>query len=183
MTREHADARLTAAVAAALTVAVLAVAALVRVAYAEPARAMLAFGFGGVAARPQSVVSIFAANARLLAAVIAAAVIVQSAWCGRLAAPRAPLACAVVAALDTLLALQVALNVLIVGAALGAYGTRMVAAILPHGPFELAAFAFALALYLRARRHRLAPRRIATTAAACLGLLAFAAVLETYAAP
>jgi uncharacterized membrane protein SpoIIM required for sporulation len=81
------------------------------------------------------------------------------------------------------LALEVALNVLVVGAALGAYGRRMVTAILPHGLLELAAFAVALALYLRARRVRLAPPRIATTALACVGLLALAAVLETYAAP
>jgi hypothetical protein len=182
MTSDRADARLTAAVAAALTAAVVAVAAVVHVAYAAPARARLGFGFGGVDALPHSVLSIFAANARPLAAVIAAAIVVQSPRCGR-AAQRGPLATAVVAALDTLLALEAALNVLVVGAALGAYGNRMIAAILPHGPLELAAFALALALYLRARRGPLAPRRIAATALAGLGLLAVAAVLETYAAP
>ena len=49
-----------------------------------------------------------------------------------------------------------AANVALVGAALGAYGTRMALAMLPHGPLELAAFATALALYLDARRGPLA---------------------------
>ena len=50
---------------------------------------------------------------------------------------------------------------LVVGAAIGAYGTRMVGAMLPHGPVELAAYSLALALYLHGRRRALP--------AACIG--------------
>ena len=44
-------------------------------------------------------------------------------------------------------------------ARLGAYGTRMVRAALPHGPVELAAYALALALYLQGRAARSRPTR------------------------
>ena len=44
----------------------------------------------------------------------------------------------------------------------------MIAAVLPHGPLELFAFAAALALHLRARRGPLGARHILTTAAGCL---------------
>ena len=50
---------------------------------------------------------------------------------------------------------MIAANVLVVGAALGAYGERMVRAMLPHGPVELAAYALALALYLQGRSRAL----------------------------
>jgi uncharacterized membrane protein SpoIIM required for sporulation len=54
----------------------------------------------------------------------------------------------------------------------------MIRATLPHGPVELAAFALAIALYLKGRHHALALRQIAATAAVSLGLLACAALLE-----
>lgn len=41
---------------------------------------------------------------------------------------------------------------LIVGQAVGQYGARMVAAMLPSGPVEIAAFAVATAVYVQARR-------------------------------
>ena len=50
---------------------------------------------------------------------------------------------------------------LVVGAALGGYGTRMVRAMLPHGPVELAAYSLALALYLQGRRRALPAARLA----------------------
>jgi len=183
MTSARTDARLVTAVAAALTAGVVVVALLVRHTYAAPARLALAFGFAGVEPRVQSALSIFAANARLLAAAIAAAAVTQLPWCARRSGQRAAIGTLLIAALDALLALEVAFNVVLVGAALGAYGHRMIAAVLPHGPFELTAFASALALYLRGRRAAITRGRIATTAAGGLTVLALAAVLETYAAP
>ena len=73
---------------------------------------------------------------------------------------------------------MIAANLLVVGAALGAYGTRMLRAVLPHGPVELAAFALAIALYLQGRHRAIAVRHLIATGAASLGLLAAAAVLE-----
>ena len=70
---------------------------------------------------------------------------------------------------------------LVVGAALGAYGTRMARAMLPHGPVELAAFALALGLHLHGRRRALPAGRIAAAIAASVVLLAIAAVLEVFA--
>jgi hypothetical protein len=74
----------------------------------------------------------------------------------------------------------VAANVIVVGAGLGAYGTRMVLAVLPHGPVELAAYALALALYLEGRTRRLALAHILAIAALSVAALALAAGLETF---
>ena len=71
-------------------------------------------------------------------------------------------------------------NVLVVGAAVGVYGERMVRAMLPHGPFEVAAYSLALALYLQGRSRPLPAARLAGTIAASVALLALAALLETY---
>ncbi len=79
-----------------------------------------------------------------------------------------------------LIAGVIAANVLVIGAAVGAYGTRMVWAMLPHGPVEVAAYALALALYLQGRRRPLPPHRLAGTITASVVLLAIAALLETF---
>ena len=81
---------------------------------------------------------------------------------------------------ELLLAGLVAANVLRVGVSLGAFGTRMAVAMLPHGPVELAAFATALALYLRGRGRPLSIRQLVMTAAVSVALLAAAAALETF---
>ena len=70
---------------------------------------------------------------------------------------------------------------LVVGAAVGGYGTRMVRAMLPHGPVEVAAYALALALYLLGRSRPLPTARLAGTIATSVALLAVAALLETFA--
>jgi hypothetical protein len=106
--------------------------------------------------------------------------VAQSPWLAGRDARRGPTGAALLAAVDTVLVLWVAVNSILVGAAVGAYGSRMIAAVLPHGPLELIAFALALALHLRARRGPLGARHILTTAAACLAVLALAAVLETF---
>jgi hypothetical protein len=74
----------------------------------------------------------------------------------------------------------VAANVIVVGASLGAYGTRMLRATLPHGPFELAAYSLALALYLQGRRWPLPLRLALGVGALSVATLALAAALETY---
>lgn len=169
------------AVAAGLTGATLAATVIVRIAWAAEARRSLAFPFAGIPANLDAAVAIFANNARLLAAVFAAVLVAQSPWLSGRDARRGPLGAALLAAVDAVLVLSVAVNTILVGVAVGAYGTRMIAAILPHGPVEFIAFAVALALHLRARRGPLGARHILTTAAACLAVLALAAVLETFA--
>ena len=69
---------------------------------------------------------------------------------------------------------------IVVGASLGAYGTRMVRAALPHGPVELAAYSLALALYLQGRREPLPSRHGRDVGALSIAALALAAVLETF---
>jgi Stage II sporulation protein M len=167
-------------VAGALFAFTVTVALAVRLKFAAEARRALDFPFAGVAPRLDTVLSIFANNARLLTAVFAALAITQSPWVAVAPAFRGAPGCVLLAAADTVLALSVALNTLVVGTALGAYGGRMVAAMLPHGPVELASYALALALYLRARRQRVATRHIAAVGTACTAGLALAAVLETF---
>jgi hypothetical protein len=174
--------RATLAVAAGLTGATLAAAAPVRLWWAADVRRALAFPFAGVPANLDAAAAIFANNARLLAAVFAAVLVAQSPWLIGRNARRDPAASALLAAVDAVLVLSVAANTTLLGAAVGAYGTRMIAAVLPHGPLELLAFAVALALHLRAHRGPLPASDILATATACLAMLALAAVLETYAA-
>jgi hypothetical protein len=171
------------AVAAGLSLAALAVAATVRAGWPAETRRLLGFGFTGVPARLDTAVSIFAGNARLLAAIFAAVLVAQSPWLAGRDARRGPVMTALTAAVDTVLTLSVAVNVALVGAALGAYGERMVVAVLPHGPPELAAYALALAVYLHARREPVAARHVVAVAGLCLGGLAVAALLETFAVP
>ena len=84
------------------------------------------------------------------------------------------------ALLELLVAGQVAFNTLVVGSALGAYGARMVRAMLPHGPVELAALAVALALVIAGCRRSLPVRGMLAWAVVSVGLLAIAAILETW---
>jgi hypothetical protein len=169
------------AVAAGLTATTLAVAAIVRIGWATEARRSLAFPFAGIPANLDAAAAIFANNARLLAGVFAAALVAQSPWLSGRDARRGPLGTALLTAVETVLVLSLAANTILVGAAVGAYGTRMIAAVLPHGPLELIAFAVALALHLRARRGPLEARLILATAAGCFAVLALAAMLETFA--
>jgi hypothetical protein len=81
---------------------------------------------------------------------------------------------------EVVIAGAIAGNVLVTGAAIGGYGTRMLVAMLPHGPVELAAYSLALGLYLRGRRRALPVARMAVVAGASVALLALAAGLETW---
>jgi hypothetical protein len=173
-------ARLAARIAGQLTVAVCVIGVVVRLGFAAPARRWLAFPFTGVPARPSEAAGIFLHNLRGLVAVGALLMIAQWRWWDdRLGHPGA-IHRALQRAGEALLGGAVAVNVLVVGLSLGAYGTRMVRAALPHGPVELAAYSLALALYLQGRRRRLPPRHMLAIAALCVSGLVLAAGLETY---
>lgn len=157
--------------------AIAAVAAAVTVLAAPAARAWLDYRFTGLPANVGEVLSILAHNARLLGAPIGLLLIAQATLhSGR----QARFLCALRTAGESLLAGAIAANVLVLGAALGAYGPRMARALLPHGPVELAAFALALALYTTGRHARLTLRDAGAVAAVSVGLLAVAAALEVF---
>lgn len=166
------------AVAAALTFAVCAIAAVVAVVFAAPAREWLAFPFTGVRADLQVAAGIFLHNLCALAAVGGLLLIAQSPYLGTRAAGSVHLALR--RGGEGLLAGAVAANVIVIGTSIGAYGARMVRAVLPHGPIELAAYALALALYLQGRHQPLPPRHVLAIAALSTSTLALAAVVETF---
>jgi hypothetical protein len=169
-------------IAAAGALAVAALAAIVtRAAFAGRVRAALDFGFGGVPSRFDEAVDIFLNNARLIGAVAAATLIVRSAGVGGDARDADPVGRGLRLAADLSLGAAVAINCALVGAAVGAYGTRMVSAMLPHGPLELAGYSLALALYLRARESRLELAPALRLTGWAMALLATAALVETYA--
>jgi hypothetical protein len=166
------------AVAAILTAACGAIALTVHLALAAAAREWLAFPFTGIPARPAIAASIFLHNLRALAAVWGLLLIAQSALWKADVPGRASLILR--RAGELLLAAAVAANLVVVGAGLGAYGTRMLRAILPHGPFELGAYSLAFAFYLQGRRRSLPLRLAFGVGAFSVVALALAAVLETY---
>jgi hypothetical protein len=172
--------KLAAQVIVALMAAVFAIAAIVRAAVAAPVRHWLAYPFIGIPARPGVAAGVFLHNALVLAGIVSLVVVGQARY--HTTGPPIPwrfqLAARWVA--DCLLGSAVAVNVVSVGASLGAYGSRMVRAALPHGPVEISAFALALALYVQGRDRPLSARHVATVLALALTGLAIAAMLETY---
>ena len=169
---------LAALIAAALTVCVLLVALMTRVALASQARGWLHYRFPGVPHRLGSASWIFANNGRELLGVLGLLLIAQ------LGVRRAGGPTSAQRLLrsggEVLIVGVIAANVLVIGTAVGAYGERMVRAMLPHGPVEVAAYTLALALYLQGRRRPLPQHRLAGTIAASVILLAAAALLETF---
>jgi hypothetical protein len=166
------------AVAVILVSACCVTAMTVHVALAPAARHWLAFPFTGIPARPSIATAIFVHNLHALAAVWGLLLIAQSALWGAGEPGRRSLIFR--RSGEVLLGAAVTANVIVVGASLGAYGTRMLRATLPHGPFELAAYSLALALYLQGRRRPLPLRFVLPVAALSIAALALAAVLETY---
>ncbi|HWJ49766.1 MAG TPA: hypothetical protein VNR42_02020 [Solirubrobacteraceae bacterium] len=83
---------------------------------------------------------------------------------------------------DTLLAGALAVNTLLVGIAIGAYGTPLLA-YLPQVPFEWAAAAAGASGWISQRRHALDPREGLALFALTAGFVGCAAVLETVAIP
>jgi hypothetical protein len=143
-------------------------------------RGWLGFGFGGVEDRPGEVVAILANNLRVLAAILIACIVAQLA---RRSDGAAPLVRFVRGTCDLLLAAAAGAHALVVGAGVGAYGGRMVAALVPHGPVELASYSLALALYAAARREPLSVRRWANLGGGAFAGLALAATLEVFVTP
>ena len=150
----------------------------VRLAMATPIRERLGYAFRGVPARPDVAIGIFAHNLRAILGVFGLLLVAQIASRATGGAGRAQRVTIMVG--EGILAGVVSANVLVVGAALGAYGPRMVRAVLPHGPIELAAYSLALGLYLEGRRRALPAAHVAKVAALSVGLLALAAALETF---
>jgi hypothetical protein len=160
------------------------IAALVAVACATEARRWLGFGFAGVAPRIGAASGIFVDNARLALGAGAAAWVAQlrsrTGKTGSRASAQ-PALRLMAPAVDALVLTTVVVNTGLVGVAVGAYGRRTLVALLPHGPFEVWAYCIAANLYLTARRRPIAGREWLTAAVAVVSLLAFAAVLETFA--
>lgn len=169
---------LTVLIVAAVTSCVLLVALVTRLALTSQARRWLHYTFPGVPARLNSAAWIFTNNSRELLGVLGLLLIAQIA-ARRNERPTSAQRL-VRAGGELVLAGAIAANVLVVGAAVGAYRERMVRAMLPHGPFEVAAYSLALALYLQGRRRPLSALRLAGTIAASVALLALAALLETF---
>jgi hypothetical protein len=148
---------------------------------AEAFRTWLGFTFPRADTAAGEVLAILADNLRLLAAILVACVVAQLA---REVSPgtRAERATrAVVALCDAALIAVAAVHVFLVGAGVGAYGGRMIVALLPHGPVELAAYSLALALYVGSRRERLSARRWAVSGLGSALCLTLAAPLEVFA--
>jgi hypothetical protein len=163
--------------AGVLTAAALLVALWVGLFAAAQARDLLGYTFPGVPARPDTAVLIFKHNCGELLGILAVLLFRQ------LAArdPAATRSQRLVGAIgEAILAFVVLVNVVVVGAGIGAYGTRMLVALLPHGPVELAAYANALALYSRGRDRPLGAAELARAIGMSVALLALAAVLETW---
>jgi len=173
-------ARLAGRLAGALTIAVFLVALVVRLAFAARARHWLAFPFAGVPSRPAEAASIFLHNLRALSAIGGMVLMAQSPHWNTGDRQRRRTQPMLQRVGEALLGTAVAANVIVIGASLGAYGTRMVRAVLPHGPVELAAYSLALALYLQGRHQALRPRLIITIGALSIAALAIAAVLEAF---
>ena len=145
------------------------IAAVTRVAFAAPRpRGWLGYRFPGVPARPDIAVLIFEHNLLALLGVLGVLLIAQIA--ARASDRPGPIQRAVHVCAEVSLAAGIAANTLVVGVAIGAYGLRMVRAVLPHGPIELAAYTLAIALYLHGRRRALPARQIAATIATSLAL-------------
>src|SRR5207247_11126993 len=143
-------ARLAVRVSAARRAVIAATGTVIRLVAAAPARGWLDYPFTGVPARLGEAAVIIAHNGRALFGVFGLLLIAQVALRG----PAGPgqVQRALRGAGEALLAGLISANALVVGASLGAYGSRKARAMLPHRPLERAAFAGAIALALHGRR-------------------------------
>ena len=175
------DAHDTLALCGAIVAAIAVAAVAVRLTLAAPAREVLGYPFADEHPSLAGAAAVLATNARKLAGVYGLALVAQAPiLAGEAGRPRARRAVLRLACDAGALGLLAPSGVL-VAVALGAYGSRMAAAMLPHGPLELVAFALALCVYRDARRRPVRAGRTLGHAATGLVLLAAAALLETYA--
>ncbi len=156
-------ARLALRVAGALTLAALLIALVTRLYFAAQARSWLGYPFTGIPAAPGVAAAIFTHNLRALLTVGGALLVAQMSHWAR-PVPKG-IDRVLLIAVELALAAAVLGNLLMIGVSFGAYGPRMISATLPHGPFELASYSLALALYLQGRRRRLAVSHTAMIAA------------------
>ena len=154
--------------AAAMTVVVLASAAVSLAGLADDTRKMLRFGFGGVEQSPSEVARLAIHNARFAGGTL---------LCAGLA-PR--LTKRARRAVDLLLGGLLTFNAAAVGIAIGAYGTRTITATATHMPVEFAALSLAGGAYMQACKQPLSARELAAAATTTGLLLIAAAALETY---
>ena len=154
--------------AAAMTVVVLASAAVSLTGLADDTRKMLRFGFGGVEQSPSEVARLTIHNARFAGGTL---------LCAGLA-PR--LTKHARRAVDLLLGGLLTFNAAAVGIAIGAYGMRAITATATHLPVEFAALSLAGGAYMQACKQPLSARELAAAATATGLLLIAAAALETY---
>jgi hypothetical protein len=155
-------------VAAALLAAIAAAAVAVRaLGLAASARDWLGFDFVPPRASAGEALAVGAGNLRLAAAVLLGALLVRARPATR-------------PALDVVAGVLGLLNAGVTGVALGAWGGPLLEAVVVHGALEFTAFAIAGGAYLAARASELEVRRLAGATAACAGLLAAAAAVETY---
>jgi hypothetical protein len=154
--------------ATATTVAAVAAATVTLSGLSGEMRRALRFGFAGVEHSPAEVARITLNNARVAGGTLLCAAIAPK------LGPRARRLVFVV--LATVLTCSAAA----VGAAVGAYGTRAIAALALHLPVEFTALSLAGGAYLHAGKQALGTREFAATAALTGLLLIAAATLETY---
>lgn len=172
----HGTLRLAVGVTAVLLASIALIATIVALAAAGGVRSWLDFPFTGVPATLGEAGRLFAHNATAMLGIFGLLLIAQLAQHRPSGPTRAQQWLRVAG--ELLLTGVLSANLLVVGGALGAYGTRMVRAVLPHGPVELAAFAVAIALYLKGRHRPLPVDELVRTGALSLALLALAALLE-----
>lgn len=168
-------------VAVVLLGLIAATALAVRLLDAGGARSLLGFTFEGVPRRPEEATAIFANNMRVLGALLLATVIARVARGGDRIGWERVLTRTAIAACDIAVIAGCALHVVLIGAAIGAHGRRVIELVLAHGPFELVAFSLALGLYVDARRERLPVNGPLAAAVGAPIALAIGAVLEVYA--
>jgi hypothetical protein len=160
------------------------VAGAVAVTVAAQARHWLGFDFTGVPPRIGQAAAIMLNNGRFALGLVAAAVIAQlrlrHAAAGASSVSNQALTW-IARAVGLIVMLSMLANALLVAVAVGAYGERMLVALLPHGPFEVFSYCIGANLFLTARRRPIARGEWVTACVACVGLLAVAAVLETFA--
>lgn len=183
MTNGHVlDPRSLARIAGVVSFVTAIIAAVVAITIAAQARRWLGAGFAGVPPRIGEAGSILLNNERFVLGLGAAA------WVEQFRLRQIPIANRTFSpltllglAVDIIVPLAALVNVALVGLAVGAYGWRMLGALLPHGPFEVCAYCIAANLFVTARRRPLARREWVAAGAASLVLLAVAALLETFA--
>jgi hypothetical protein len=169
--------RTTAAVMTYLLALAGAAAAITRVAFAAPARRLLAVHFTHVAHRAGAAAAIWAHNATIA---VGFAMFLGCAYLIQREERPARIERTILRAADAALVLWGSGTAVLAGVLAGAYGLTQIRAFLPQGPVELAAWTLLIVLYTQVRSRRIAAARAAYELAIVLLLLAAAAVLELW---